>query len=111
MFQAEAETDRGSGKGAVGDSKDSVRPLVRNGIEASIELTHGDGFRVDDGDLYLVLLHQTFLVNIVQRSCNNNNTALLRTLQESQSEEGEERANLRGRGRHMFCRRTVHRQS
>lgn len=48
----------GSGKGAVGHRQNAVAPFVRGGIELSVQLTHRNGFGIDDGDLHAMFVHQ-----------------------------------------------------
>lgn len=47
---------RGS-KSSVANSKDTIRPLVRDGVKLAVQLAHGDGFGINNCDQYLVLIH------------------------------------------------------
>lgn len=51
----------GGSEDPVADSKDAIRPLVRDGVKLAIQLAHGDGFGINNRDLYLVLIHQTLV--------------------------------------------------
>lgn len=42
----------------VGGGQDTIRPLMADGIEAAIQLAHGDGLGVDDAVVHCKLLHQ-----------------------------------------------------
>lgn len=43
---------------AVGDGQHAVRPLVADGVEAAVQLAHGDGLGVEDAVPHSVLVHQ-----------------------------------------------------
>lgn len=49
----------GGSKSPIADRKDAIRPLVRNWVKLAIQLSHSNGFRVDNCDMHLVLIHQT----------------------------------------------------
>lgn len=46
------------GKVSVADSQDAVGPFVGNWVKLTVQLSHGDGFRIDNCDLHFVFLHQ-----------------------------------------------------
>ena len=48
----------GRGEGPVGHGQDAVRPLVRDGVKGAIELAHGDGLGVENGDDDLLFIIQ-----------------------------------------------------
>lgn len=41
----------------VADSKDTVGPLMGNRVKLPVQLTHGDGLRVNHRPLYRILIH------------------------------------------------------
>lgn len=51
----------GGSEGPIADSEDAIGPLMRDWVELTIQLAHGNGFGIDYCDLYLVLIHQALI--------------------------------------------------
>jgi len=63
MSFAQLNAYLGRGKSTIVDSEDAIGPFVGDWVELTVQLTHGNGLRVNDANLHLVFIHQSLYNN------------------------------------------------